>query len=92
MDAPRRNADGPKFDSPNYSNARGKAAFIANVDKNEHVNPDTNSGHLQEPSRTAKDEMPGGWDNTADRPLVVFPVDTDDSDKPVIEPHGIRRV
>jgi hypothetical protein len=82
----------PQFENPNYANARGKAASQANKDKNEHVNPDTNAGHVQESSRSELEERTGGWNANVDGPLIVKPIEEKDSDGPVIEPHGIRRV
>jgi hypothetical protein len=88
----RRNPEPPKFENPNYTNARGKVASDANKDKNEHENPDLNAGHVQESSRSSLRGEVGGWIVKVDRPLVVKPNEERSSDGPVIEPHGIRRV
>ena len=86
------NQEPPKFENPNYSNARGKEASIANKEKSDHGNPDLNAGHVQESSRPELESKLGGWNAKVDRPLVVKPIENEDGEGPALEPHGIRRV
>ena len=88
----RRNQETPKFEKPNYANARGKAASVVNEAKSENQNPDLNAGHLQESSRPELKNQAGGWKTDVDRPLVVKPNDDEALEGPAVEPHGIRRV
>jgi hypothetical protein len=88
---PMRNHESTKFEKPNYSNARGKAAVLSNGGKNEQENPDVNPGNVQESSRPEMGGQSGGWDKGVTRKQVVKPIDTNQF-KPIIEPHGIKRV
>jgi hypothetical protein len=71
--------------SPNYSNARGRAAALSNSGKDEHVNPDTNAGHVQESSRSS-------LEGVNERKFVVSPNPAQPGEKNVIRPRGIKKV
>ena len=92
MTGSRKNQETPKFENPNYSNARGKAATDSNQNKVEHENPDTNPGHVQESSRPKQDKVVGGWDPKVVRKLIVKPIEDGSNYDQEIEPHGIKRI
>ena len=92
MAVPPKNQETPKFDKPNYANARGKAASRANNGKDNYDNPDADPGHVEGSSRAGLENKAGGWRSDVKRTLIVNPIDPPKSPGPVVEPHGIQRV
>ena len=91
MAVPPKNQETPKFDKPNYANARGKAASLANNGKHNYDNPDSNPGHVESTSRPGLENKAGGWNSDVERTLIVK-TNEKNPNGPVIEPHGIRRI